>query len=270
MNLIASTSAFKNDLDAALAALAGLGFREVDLIVIDSWGLVSQEALVRDFDAETARVRGLLQQHGLEAVSINTAFSPQLHERGEASANEERRRQVRAVCRFMKALGIRIGAHYPGHIGDWKNDPEGVWKATLESLREIQEIAAAEGVILAPELHFKTPFERPGDARRLLREIPGLPVTYEPSHFIVNGIDYRDTADLLDAAVHFHLRTSAPEELQCAPPRGLEALDWMMERLRSRNADGYVSIEYLPGADFDALEAIRRLRQRYRGWTGPS
>lgn len=265
MKIIASTSAFKNDLDNALKELAALGFDAVDLILIESWGLVSVEKLVTSFEEETRRVRDLLEKHGLRARSINTGFSPQLFDRESEPANEERRRQVRAVCRFMRALEIPIGAHYPGHIADWKEDPEGVWKGTVQSLREIQEIAGEEGVVLAPELHFQTPFEHPEDARRLLREVPGLPYTYEPSHFIVNGYAYPATSDLLDGAVHCHLRTSARGQLQCPPPEGLDSVRWMMDRLRVRGYEGLVSIEYLPGATFDLKEAISSLAEELKG-----
>lgn len=44
----------------------------------------------------------------------------------------------------------------------------------------------------APELHYKTPFEHPNAARRTLREMRELRYTYEPSHFIVQGIDWRE------------------------------------------------------------------------------
>jgi sugar phosphate isomerase/epimerase len=83
-----------------------------------------------------------------------------------------------------------------GSTSAWKNDTEGVWKDCLTSLREIQStVSGFPGIRLAPELHFRTPFEQPENARRLLREFPELPYTYEPSHFIVQGLDYRETAD---------------------------------------------------------------------------
>ena len=263
MKIIGSTSAFNTDLDDALGRLGALGFSEVDLILIEDWGLVSVQALVDDFDKETARVRMILEKHGLRAVSVNAAFSPQLFDREDEAQNELRRVQVSAVCRFMRELGIEIGGHYPGHIADWKNDPEGVWTGTVATLREIQAIAREEGVVLAPEIHVKTPFEEPDKARRLLREIPGLPYTYEPSHFIVNGIDAVETADLLAGACHCHLRTCAPGYLQAAPPVGYEALDWMMEQLRARDYSGYISIEFLPEATFNVEQAIAALADRY-------
>lgn len=263
MKIIVSIAAFKGDLDTALRRLADIGVTTVDLITIGSWGLISVDALIEKFDHEVARVQAALKRYGMEAVSLNTAFSPQLFEREDAAANQARLEQVTAVCRFMRAMDIKIGAHYPGYIADWKNDPEGVRADTLISLREIQEIAREEGVTLTPEIHFKTPFEHPDDARRLLKEIPGIPYTYEPSHFIVNNHDYQSTGDLLDGAVHCHMRTSAPGQIQAAPPAGLEALDWMMARLKDRNYEGFVSIEYLPNADFDVIDAIQTIRDRY-------
>ena len=259
MELIASTSAWKNDLDAALSGLASLGFTEVDLIVIESWGLVSLAALLEDEKKETDRVRSLLRKHGLRARSVNTAFSPPMWDRSGES-RRRRMRELEILLRFMRELGIERGAHYPGHIADWKNDPEGVWRATTDSLREIQEALPPEGPALCPELHFKTPYETPAAGRRLREEIPGIPYTYEPSHYIVNGWDYRETADLLDGAAHIHFRGCAEGRLQAPPAVASEALRWLLERLKARSYNGILSIEYLPGADFDAEEAIRDAR----------
>lgn len=259
MDLIASTSAWKNDLDAALGGLASLGFSEVDLIVIESWGLVSLKALLEDEKAETERVRSLLRHHGLRARSLNTAFSPAMWDRSEES-RQQRQRELEVLLRFMRELGIDRGTHYPGHIADWKNDPEGVWRATTDSLREIHEALPAEGPRLCPELHFKTPYETPLAGRRLREEIPGLTYTYEPSHYIVNGWDYRETADLLDGASHIHFRGCAEGRLQAPPEVAEEALGWVLERLRARSYNGILSIEYLPDADFNVEEAIRNTR----------
>ncbi len=262
MKIIGSTAAWKNDLDHALGRLCALGFKEVDLIVIESWGLISPKALVNDFEVEASRVKGLLARHGLRAVSVNTAFSPDLNDRVEEAGNAARKEQVRAVARLMQRLGILIGAHYPGYIADWKNDPEGVWRDTVASLRDIQSVVAEfPGVRLAPELHYKTPFEHPHAARRLLGEMPELPYTYEPSHFIVQGLDWRGTGDLLDGASHVHLRGCAPGELQAPPAKGEEALRWVLGRLKARNYTGMISIEYLPGAEFDVEAAITDLRR---------
>lgn len=259
MKIIASVSAWKGDLDHALGRLAALGFTEVDLIAVESWGLVSPDALVADFDAEATRVETLLARHGLRAVSINSAFAPDLNQRGDEAANTARRARITAIARFMRRLGLGIGAHYPGYIADWKNDPEGVWRDTLTSLREIQQIARAENVRLGPELHYKTPFETPDNSRRLLRELPGMAYTYEPSHYIVQGVDITTTGDLLDGAAHVHLRGCAPGQLQAPVAAATDALTWVVRRLAARHYTGYLSLEYLPEAPFDVETELLEL-----------
>jgi hypothetical protein len=266
MRIIGSTAAWKNDLDHALACLRALGFDEVDLIAIESWGLVSLAALVKDFEPEASRVETMLAKHGLRAVSVNTAFNPDLHDRS-AAGNTARLAEVRALARLMTRLGIQIGAHYPGYVADWKNDAYGVWRDTTTSLREIQTVLAEfPETRLAPELHYRTPFESPAAARRFLREFPELPYTYEPSHFIVQGIDWRETGDLLDGAAHVHLRGCAPNRLQAPPTESEDALRWVVGRLKARNYCGMISIEYLPEADFEVERAIAELRTKIQRW----
>jgi sugar phosphate isomerase/epimerase len=267
MRIIGSTAPWKNNLDHALARLRALGFDEVDLIAIESWGLVSLAALVKDFEREASRVEALLAKHDLRAVSVNAAFNPDLHDRAAAAGNTARLAEVRALARLMTRLEIKIGAHYPGYVADWKNDADGVWRDTTASLREIQTVLAEFPEIrLAPELHYRTPFESPAAARRLLREFPELPYTYEPSHFIVQGIDWGETGDLLDGACHVHLRGCGPDRLQSPPAESEEVLRWVITRLKARDYRGMISIEYLPEADFDVEQAIAELQMKIRRW----
>ncbi|MCX6971054.1 MAG: TIM barrel protein [Verrucomicrobia bacterium] len=266
MRIIASTAAWNDDLDLALTRLKALGFGEVDLLAIQSWGLIDVEALASDFESEAARIERLLAKHGLRAVSLNSAFSPDLNDRSDPAGNARRIAQVHGVARLMERLGIAIGAHYPGYIADWKNDPEGVWSDTLASLRDIQAAIAGRSLRLAPEIHFQTPFENPDAARRLFSEFPELPYTYEPSHFIVRGIDVRTTADLLAGASHVHLRGCAKERLQAPPDQSEDDLRWVIESLRARDYQGFVSIEYLPKADFPVEDAISRMHEKIFTW----
>ena len=267
MKIIGSTAAWKNDLDHALGRLAALGFSEVDLIVIESWKHVSLEALVADFETEASRVERLLAKHGLRAVSVNAGFSPDLNDRADPAGNLRRMESVRALMRLCRRLGITIGSHYPGYIADWKNDPEGVWRDTLASLRDIQSVVSTEpGVRLTPEIHYQSPIEKPEAVRRLLIEYPELNYTYEPSHFIIQGIDWRDTGDLLDGASHIHLRTCALGRLQAPPPESEEALRWVVQRLKARDYQGMICVEYLPADDFDVEAAIRELRAKIVSW----
>lgn len=266
MKIIGSTAAWKNDLDHALGRLKALGFDTVDLIVIESWGLVSLKRLLSDFEGECARVEGLLAKHGLRAAAVNAGFDAVFHEPLTAETEAALAQQVRVLAAFMQRMGICCGAHYPGHIADWKNDPEGVWQNTTACLRAIQTQLADTGLRLGPELHFKTPYETPEGGRRLLEAIPRLNYTYEPSHYIVNGVEIEQTADLLAGACHIHMRGCAPGRLQAPADVGAHSLRWVIAQLKARNYDGYVSIEYLPNADFDSEAAIVNLRTAIADW----
>ena len=166
----------------------------------------------------------------------------------------------------MKALGIDRGAMYPGHDGAWKNDPVGVRSATLESLKEVLAITKEHKIDLMPEIHAQTPFEHPDDARRLLKEIPGIRYTYEPSHFILRDLDPFQTQDLLDGASHCHFRTCDVGKIQSAYPASLNVLEWMYNQLSQRNYEGILSIEYLPKADFPVIESIEKLTEKLAEW----
>jgi sugar phosphate isomerase/epimerase len=81
-------------LGEALAKLAALGFREVELGVQD-WCDLKPTNLIRHFERELDRTQTALSQHGLAPVALNAAI-------GEGPTE-----RMQAVLRFAEALGVR-------------------------------------------------------------------------------------------------------------------------------------------------------------------
>ena len=258
MAVACSTSAFRTDLDGALARVAALGFDAVDLIVMPGWDHVSPDRLVEDFDAEASRVEELLAAHELTPIAVNCAFG-HLHEREDEAANAARIDLVRAVGKLMNRLDVGVGAFFPGR--KWSENPwERVLADTAATAREILAVADEAGVTLGIELHYNTPFETVEQARRLLADVPELPITYDPSHFAMQEIPLPETADLLDRATHVHVRDAAPEKMCVPTGTGTVDFAWLAAALKQRDYRGHFSIEYLPNAEGDPGDAILNMR----------
>lgn len=258
MAIACSTSAFRTDLDGALARVGALGFDTVDLIVMPGWDHVSPTALVGDFEAAAAQVEELLAKHALTPVAINCAFG-HLHEREDPPANAQRIEQARAATKLMNRLGVEVASFFPGR--KWSENPwEQVLSDTVESARELLTVADEAGVKLGMELHYNTPFETVEQARRLLAEVPDLPVVYDPSHFAMQEIPLPETAELLDRTIHVHVRDAAPGKMCVPTGSGTVDFAWLAGALRERGYGGHYSIEYLPNAEGDPGDAILDMR----------
>ena len=259
MRIACSTSAWRGELEHALSRVSSLGFDAIDLICIAQWDHVTIDALVANYGAEVERVRGLLTKFGLTAVAANLAITPQLFERDGEHENALRREHTKLFCRMMNDLGIAKGSYYPG-VKQTGADYEAVYAATVESIREIQSIAADYHVTLGPELHWNTNVETLDESRRLLDDMPELTIAYDPSHFIMQGEPIEATAFLIDRAHHVHLRSAAVDRMQAPLGDAADAMRWILRRLREIDYPGDVTIEYLPSEELDTEAEISRLR----------
>ncbi len=248
----------KEPLDTALATIAGLGFEKIDHLTIDGWAHVNTQDLADDWDPTFERVDRLLCDHGLSPIALNTGVSPQLHDRS-AKAIARRTSEVDALVRLASHCGVSIAAIQPRNA-----DPDRPWDAVLadcvETLREQKAVGDAAGLIFALELHVRSPFETLEQARALCSAMPDMPLVYDPTHYVMQGIDITDTGWLMDQAVHVHLRDAAPGELQTHFGKGAVDFDWLFNSLKDRGYQGHFSIEYLQMKDMDVLDDVARMR----------
>ena len=137
MNLACSTSAFKTDLAGALERVASLGFSYVDLIAIGGWDHVKADRAVADDAGYAAEIQGLLTKYKLTPVAMNIAVGHP-HQRS-AEQVAQRKRDVGALARVARRLGISVASFYPGYLAK-----ERVWDEVLaDSVQSIREARAA-------------------------------------------------------------------------------------------------------------------------------
>ena len=270
MSVACSMSAFKVPPEEALRRIAELGFEAVDLICIPGFGHLDAAALADDEDGYGAQVEAWLHTAGLTPVAVNCAFS-RMYVRGDSGQNKERRRQMRAVTRLMRRLGVKVGSFFPG--GREPADTmvwEDVLAGEVESARELMDASSEQDVRFGVELHANTPFETIEQGTRLLEALPELGVAYDPSHFAMQGINLEDTVPFLDRAIHVHLRDAAPGRMHVALGEGTVDFNWVLDRVRERPAVEHVSLEYLPAFEGDTegelVQLLANVRQRL-AWT---
>ena len=264
MLLSCSMSAWKNSVDSALGAIAGMGFRHVDIIAIPGWGLVEPEALAKDFGKVAGGLEKLLTKHRLTPVGVNAAV-PNIYQRDDQAVCASRLAQVDAICRLMKRLGIPGASFFPG--GNWparEMEWDEVLAGEVATLREMLALGAKYGVTLTLEPHANTPFQTLDQVRRLFDAVPDLRVAYDPSHFVMQDIPLAETAFILDRAAHVHVRDAASGKMQAPVGQGTVDFAWLVSELKRRKYTGAVSVEYLPGSE-DQVGEMKRVLEPLMG-----
>lgn len=253
-----------SSLEEAIRSVSQLGFAKVDLLAIDGWVHIHPSELVSDWDAAAARLDRMLSNGGLAPIALNTGTGAQLHDRSLA-ANLGRRQQMMAILRLMRAYGIGIAAIQP-----LRSDSGRPWSDVLRdcvaTLREYGAMGREAGVTFALELHVDSPFETMEQTKRLVEMMPEVQFVYDPTHFVMQGYDIRETEWLMDRARHVHLRDAAVGLMQTRFGTGAVDFDWVLSTLAAKGYAGHFSIEYLEmdGADWspDVL-AVRDAIRRY-------
>jgi sugar phosphate isomerase/epimerase len=178
--------------DEIIKNLTEIGFDSVELTVKEGWSL--------DLDtldpAERKRIRQLLTDYRLALPAI--AGHQPLLSRDPEKHREHWRRLTGAIDLCVDwadpsgppSLDTTVGAH-----GTWDENKE----LLLERLGNLCDYAAARGVIVGIEPHVSDILETPQRARALLdlMKHPALRLTFDISHFNVQGIPIEESVELL-------------------------------------------------------------------------
>jgi sugar phosphate isomerase/epimerase len=194
MRLCYSTwSMQKPRVDEMLANLADIGFDSIELTVIPGWS-VELDTLDR---AERQRIRGLLDRYGLALPAIAGHRSLLATDPAEHAENWRRLTGAIDLCvdwagpNGPPSLDTTVGAH--GRQWDECKD------LLVERLTKLCDYAAERGVIVGIEPHVSDVLETPERTLELLDLIrhPNLKVTFDISHFNVQGIPIEHSVSLL-------------------------------------------------------------------------
>jgi sugar phosphate isomerase/epimerase len=240
------------ELPEALARIAELGFRHVDLFVIEGMEHLHPSELARE-DGGTAAVARAVAASGLVVSALNCGFSVPFGE--EAAARGQIEREFAAMLELAaevecSMLTIQIGGR---DQAAGREEALGRVQSFLSWLAELKSDHAAR---LTFEPHVGSAAEKPADALDLAQRLwPGVAVTYDPSHFAMRPelSSLSETEPLLDYTAHVHVRNAAPGRMQAPMAEGSVDFEWLVSAFNRRGYDGIVAIEYLDGEETEAL-----------------
>lgn len=129
-------------------------------------------------------------------------------------------------------------------------------------LLELCQLKERYDITVSLEGHANTIIEKPELALSVIED-PWSDVgfTYDPSHFVMQGIPLCETERLLDYTVHVHVRNASPGKMQDTMANGTVDFEWLVNALKAHSYDGALTIEYF--RDFDSNFAnVLALRER--------
>lgn len=246
-------------LSSALSCIRDMGFGRVDLAAFSGWQNVDPAALAGN-PAPAGEIAASAAAAGMEVAAINAHPGLVLNDPDESVFGEYRRRFA-AVLQLAEKLGCGQITLQPGKQLAGQT-PEAARTLLVRRLQELGAMAAKAGVQVSAEAHEGSLLQNPQDAQAVMKEVwPTAGLTYDPSHFVMQGIDLAQTAFLFEFTVHVHVRDAARGQMQVAWGEGCVDLDGLLALLRSHRYNGGIAIEYFGDFDPDGV-SVRKLRER--------
>lgn len=159
----------KQTLDKALETVSKMGYKRVDLAALSWCPHVSVKELLKDFDKESAKVEAALKAKHLKIANLT-------YDSFDGRKFDEYEKELDALAKFAAREKARlINLMAPSNKADRQD--------AVTKLKALTAIAKKHGVILTVETHVGQITEKPADALWLCKQVPGLGLTLDPSHY---------------------------------------------------------------------------------------
>ena len=231
------------NLEESAAIGHALGFNAMDLDgVMDT--TLKREGIIKVDHSEVKRLKDL----GLIFPNIHWAFStgnlfPAIND-PDPAIRADNREQIKGLVEFCNQAEIHSILALPGMLLPGQSVIESQ-KLSAEALNEFVEIAQKADITFMVEPHVKSSFESPESALWLVKQVKGMGIVLDYSHFICQGYTQSEVDILIPYTRHVHLRQAKNGLLQTKLEDGTINFSLVLDNLRIAGFDGYLSVEYV-------------------------
>jgi sugar phosphate isomerase/epimerase len=227
-------------LAAAMERLAELEFTAVELDVHEHGGHLQPAAVAADPEAAIAQCSDLQRLRPV-AVSFAAAETPEMYD------------HFTACCRLAKSLGVVTMVVESSEQGTPFN-------GEIDRLRRLVSIASGLGGIVAVKTSAGRMTQDAETTASLCRNVPGLWVTLDPSHFIFGHKQMASWESILTYVCHVHLRDTKPDAFQVRIGQGNVEYGKLFNQLERVGYKRALSVHLPPLENVDQVGELRKMR----------
>ncbi len=271
MELSCHTWGFNDrSLEEALGTAARMGFRNVD---VGSGVHLDTERAAAHPNEAAEYVRGLLQFYSLNLTDLYLML-PYINAPDPAKREEQ-------VVLFRQLLPFALALGTPGlTISPGIQHSDGADHSLARSipvLLEIVQAAADSDLRISYEPHMDSSVISPEQALLVVEAVPGLSITLDYAHFIVQGYTLEDLQPLLQHTSHVQIRQAVKGRLQTPHEQGRIDFDVLIHDLAKEDYHGVLCVEYMTTVGWHGMmpvnvvketiktrDALKKLRQAVR------
>jgi len=145
---------------------------------------------------------------------------------------------------YAAAAGSKHVTALPGVYFDSEKSFDS-WQRSCEELSWRVEQAERQRIVFSVEAHVGSLVPNPKAALRLVRDVPGLTLTLDYTHFTRAGLPDRAAEPLIAHASHFHARGARKGRLQTSFQQNTIDYGRVLRAMQKAEYRGYVGVEYV-------------------------
>jgi Sugar phosphate isomerases/epimerases len=234
--------------DRALDLIAMLEFDGVDIGFFEKRSHLWPSKELKSPTRSGNYLRRKLSARGLKCADVflqmNPSFVPYAINHPQAARRRHARDWFLKTLDYAAAAGAKHVTALPGVHFDTEATSVS-WQRTCDELAWRVAEAKKHRIVFSVEAHVGSIAPDPKTALRLVRDIPGLTLTLDYTHFTRVGFPDSATEPLVAHASHFHTRGARKGRLQS--PFSQNTIDYarVLRAMRKANYRGYVGVEYV-------------------------
>ncbi|MFM1997090.1 MAG: hypothetical protein RLZZ111_1477 [Planctomycetota bacterium] len=241
MFVCVSTECFPDlSLSKAMERLAELEFTAVELDVHEGGPHLVPGGVMADPDAAVAACSDLQRLRPV-AISFSSPETPELYDR------------FTACCRLAKALAVVTMVVDSSELGTPFN-------GEIERLRKMVAIASSLGVVVGVKTSAGRMTQDAETTASLCRNVPGLGVVLDPSHFIYGHKKQATWEPVLKYVCHVHLRDTKPDAFQVRIGQGIVEYGKLVAQLERVGYKRALCAHLPPMEGVDQVAELRKMR----------
>lgn len=161
--------------------------------------------------------------------------------------------QFTACCKLAKATKVVQLTVPCGELGTPFNEE-------VERLRRLASIATLEGARVSIKSQIGRLSEDPDTVVVLCDNVPGLGVTFDPSHYVCGPHSHKNVDKLMKYTYHTHLRDTSKKQLQVRVGQGEIEYGRLVTQLRRVKYNRALSVNITEIPDVDHTGEMRKMR----------
>jgi len=234
--------------DRVLDLIAMLEFDGVDIGLFEGRSHLWPSSEFKSPSKSGSRLRRKLEDRGLQCADVflqlNPSFIPYAINHPEAARRRRARDGFVRTLDYAAAAGAKHVTTLPGvHFNTQARSVS--WQRTCHELAWRVAQAERRRIAFGVEAHVGSIAPDPKTALRIVRDVPGLTLTLDYTHFTRVGLPDRASEPLIPHASHFHARGASKGRLQTAFPHNTIDYARVLRLMRKANYRGYVGVEYV-------------------------